>query len=354
MAANHMDLKNVAIFGEADGAKSLNVAANLVKLAEGHNLADVDNIAGISASDFNNAATWDKAKGLLTIKDHNAFNKIVESLESRSDTLWDQGVLKKGAVAYLNDIKPETWKEILHADSLDKVGGIETGISGHDDILQGQIADFNKSDIVREAEEAQRNSIIERMDKIREDLGIKDTVQNDLSKGIMENKFAVNMPENPDVPTLVNDMTNNIMRQDINKLFGSKGLFGFGAKNGLESADWIKAKNLPATKAGGALKEYINNLSEHSGSKPQANETTEDYIKRAIARFVSKDNGLPEIPKTTSAPIDIHGAPQAPSIPEIATPNSPQDSGPTVFGTPKAPLKPKESEFIWPGGDNNN
>ncbi len=282
MAANHMDLKGTAIFGEADGAKSLNMAANLVKLAEGHNLADVDNIHGISADDFKNAVTWDQAKGLLTIKDHNAFNKIVGNLESRSDTLWGQGVLKKGAVAYLNDIKPETWEKIIHADGLGKIGGVETGITGHDDILMGQIKDFNASEMVKGAENTTREAVLERMDKIRNELGLK--LKN--AETPTGKEYALNIPENPEITTLADD----IMRKDVNELFGSKGFWGIGAKDGLDSSEWLKAKNISALKTGGKIREYINNLISQTGTNPKDGETAGYFIKRAIKEHLEKNN----------------------------------------------------------------
>ncbi|MCR4284095.1 MAG: hypothetical protein NUV64_02125 [Parcubacteria group bacterium] len=384
MAANHMDLKGTVIFGEAEGAKSLNIAANLVKLAEGNNLADVDNVAGISASEFNNAAVWDKTKNFLTIKDHNAFNKIVENLESRSNALWDQGVLKTGAVAYLNDIKPETWVETLHADSLDKIGDIETGITGHDDIIPSQITDFDNSEMVKAADEAQRK-IAERLDTLRNELlnpeplkgetytitgadkntpsGAWESAKNAPitanGESVLENVAPAKVPAKEALENLANYNVNKIMNDDINKLFGSKGFLGFGAKNGLESAEWLKAKDLPATKAGGVLKKYLENLQGHTGSALQSNETTESYIKRAIAHFM-KDDELVKTP--ISKPILTEIIPKP--TPEIFTPtevphtqaiepNIQETSRPTVFGYPKAPLPPKDEGFIWVGGDNN-
>lgn len=394
MAANHMDLKDVAMFGEAEGAKSLNIAANLVKLAEGHNLADVDNILGVSATDFNNAVTWDQAKNLLTIKDHGLFNKITGSLESRADTLWDQGVLPKGATAYLNDIKPETWTEILHADSLDKIGEIETGITGHDSILPEQIADFDNSEMVKASDEAQRK-ITERLDTLRNEINAnpepikgttytvtgvdKNTSSGDwvntkeipITKGVgvMENIPPVKVPVKEALESLTNYNVTKIMNHDIDGLFGSKGFFGFGAKNGLNSTEWLNAKGLPTSKASGALKDYIENLKVHTGATPRANETTESYIKRAIAYFIKDDElvktqvaraipieTLPPVPEASilsSAPVPaneipsasiINGAPlpKAPLIPEANIVSTPTNEIPSVAirNTPSIPYAP--------------
>lgn len=384
MAANHMDLKGTIIFGEAEGAKSLNIAANLVKLAEGHNLADVDNVAGISASDFNNAATWDKAKNLLTIKDHTAFNKIVENLESRSNTLWNQGVLKTGAVAYLNDIKPETWVETLHADSLDKIGDIETGITGHDDIIPSQITDFDNSEMVKAADEANRK-IAERLESLRKELLNPEPLEGETytitgadkntpsgewvntkavpgatnAENTLENVTQTKVPARDALESLTNYNVNKIMNDDINKLFGSKGFLGFGAKNGLESAEWLKAKDLPATKASGALKNYLENLKAQTSAVPQANETTESYIKRAIAHFMKDDElvktpiSKPTLTNTIPRPTpEIFTPTEVPPV-SATEPSIQETSRPTVFGYPKTPLPAKNEGFIWMGGDNN-
>jgi len=409
MAVNNMGLKDIVIFGEADGAKSLNIAANLVKLAEGHNLADVDNLSGISASDFNNAVTWDQAKNILTIKDHGAFNKIVENLGGRADTLWDQGVLQKGSVAYLNDIKPETWTEILHADPLEKVGDIETGIIGHDDITPNQITDFDNSEMVKTADEAQRK-IAERLEALRNELNanpepIKGTTytvtgadkttpagdwvstkEAPSANGaeVIENATPIKIPAKDALESLSNYNVNKIMNHDIDGLFGKKGFFGFGAKSGLESPEWLKAKGLPVNKASGALKNYIENLKVHTRVAPQANETTEGYIKRAIAHFIKDDEWLktplttvaptPEVftpSETLTAPTSPTSAPEVfgePKVTPIPTPPletipkppiasvetvTHQSTGPTVYGTPEAHLPPKNSGTVWFGENNN-
>jgi len=160
MAADHMDEainpldveKAPGIvpdmFSEKQGAMSLNMAANLVKLAEGNN------IVGIKAEDFAKAVAWDAKTGVLEIKDHEQFNQIVAQLENHADELWDKDVLQKGAVADLNNIEKGTWQKIIHAQGLDKVGEIETGIEGHDEIKPEQITDFDKSEMVQEAEKA--------------------------------------------------------------------------------------------------------------------------------------------------------------------------------------------------------
>lgn len=152
-AVNPLDVEKApgivpGMFSEKQGAMSLNMAANLVKLAEGND------IVGIEAEDFAKAVAWDAKTGVLEIKDHEQFNQIVDKLENHADELWDKGVLQKGAVAELNNIEKGTWQKIIHAQGLDKAGGIETGIEGHDEIKPEQITDFDKSEMVQEAEKA--------------------------------------------------------------------------------------------------------------------------------------------------------------------------------------------------------
>jgi len=161
------------------------MAANLVRLAEGKDTV------GIKIGDFAKAVSWDAKTGVLEIKDHAQFNQIVAQLENHADGLWDKGVLQKGAVAELNNIEKGTWQKIIHAQGLDKAGEIETGIDGHDEITPEQITDFEKSEMVQEAEKAiaeaekaapaetveeseklKKLKAIDRMKELRDKLGI--------------------------------------------------------------------------------------------------------------------------------------------------------------------------------------
>ncbi len=331
MAVNHMDLKDTVIFGEADAAKSLNMAANLVKLAEGHNLADVDNLPGVDASTFSDAASWDQAKGVLEIKDHDAFNKIVGNLESRANILLDQGVLKTGAVANIDNITNETWLNILHADPLEKVGGIETGVIGNDNITTGQILDFDKSELVKTAEEAQIKAA-ERLSSLRSE--INSTPEPFAGTTFNDTVSGQSIPVKEALQNISSGNVEKIMKGDIDKIFGSKGFLGFGVKSGINSPDWLKVKGLPTSKAVGLFKDYIHNISTHTGEIPQPNETSEHFIKRAIGSFIKddksgwlKDGGGPAIDSVTStSPVveatGVHEAlkvPQAPKIGDLAT-----------------------------------
>jgi hypothetical protein len=138
IAADHMELGAGEVANEEFGAKSLNMAANLVKLAEGHN------VAGISTAEFEQVAHFDPATQTLEIKDHAGFNNLVGKLEDHAKELWDKGAME-GAKASLGNIKDETFLKIVHAEGMDKgidleTGqSIDTGIIGHDDVSSVEI-----------------------------------------------------------------------------------------------------------------------------------------------------------------------------------------------------------------------
>ncbi len=136
----------VKMFDEEEGAKILNVAANLVRLSDGKDTA------GIKVESLKDILSWDESSQKLEIKDYQSFNKLVEGLHSHADKLWTDGVLQKGATEHLGNIKNDTWQKIIRAEGLEKVGEIETGIEGHDDIKANQIVDFKNSAMVQEAE----------------------------------------------------------------------------------------------------------------------------------------------------------------------------------------------------------
>ena len=148
ISLDHMELGHTPILNEEAATKSLNVAANLVKLAEGHN------VLGVSADHC--GFEYDSAKGILKITNHAEFNKNLEILEKHSNILWKSGGLK-GALGEIDNIKPGTWLHIAHADGLDKVHDIasgqevSTGIVGHDNLDQNNITNFQKSDLVEKA-----------------------------------------------------------------------------------------------------------------------------------------------------------------------------------------------------------
>ncbi|MEA3307603.1 MAG: hypothetical protein U9Q34_07440, partial [Elusimicrobiota bacterium] len=126
----------VKMFDEEEGSKILNVAANLVRLSEGKDTA------GIEVDSLKDILNWDAKSQKLEIKNYQKFNELVKNLHEHADQLWKDEVLQKGAAAHLDDIENKTWEKIIHAEGLEKVGDIETGIEGHNDIKANQIADF--------------------------------------------------------------------------------------------------------------------------------------------------------------------------------------------------------------------
>jgi len=150
ISANHMDIPVSGTINEEFATKSLNMAANLVRLSEGHG------IPGIGAEDFAKVASF--KDGVLQITDHEGFNEILSDLETHSDKLWEKGVLQGegAAITYIPKISQDSWLNIIHADGLEKgldAGGesIETGILGHDEITAEQIDKFSDSDLVKKA-----------------------------------------------------------------------------------------------------------------------------------------------------------------------------------------------------------
>jgi len=150
ISADHMDLPTGDIpIDEEFGAKSLNMAANLVRLSEGHG------VPGVSAEDFARAVSF--KDGVLQIKDHAAFNDILEKLQGHSDELWQNGVLqgKGAAITHIDNISRENWLKIMHADGLergvDASGAPVDAVLGHDEVTLEQIKDFSDSDLVRQA-----------------------------------------------------------------------------------------------------------------------------------------------------------------------------------------------------------
>lgn len=142
MTVDHMKdvLGGDKIFGEEEGAKSLNVAENLIRLAQGHNTA------GVNVKEATEAFSFNQKTGELKILDHAKFNNLEDKLLAHSDELWSAGKLQHGAVAYLDNIKQGTWQNIIEAK------GLEGHVAGHHDIKPDQIEDFHKSKMVHDAQ----------------------------------------------------------------------------------------------------------------------------------------------------------------------------------------------------------
>jgi len=133
----------VKLFDEEPAARSLNVAANLTKMAEG----ELDNIKGVEISnEMKESFSFDKKTGQLEIKNYAEFNNLVKNLHTHAENLWDNKILEKEAVGYLDRIKGETWQDIIEANGLE-----EKGVDGHDN-LDVKIQDFKNSEMVQKAE----------------------------------------------------------------------------------------------------------------------------------------------------------------------------------------------------------
>ena len=136
----NLDDYGVPTFTEEQGAKSLNMAANLVALSEGKG------VAGLDSDDVKKIFEVTKSGGSqsLEIKNHDEFNKLVGKLNKHADGLWEKGILQKGAAGYI-DMKKDTWEDIIEAN------GLEDHVEGYE-VEPGQIQDFEKSDMVNDAE----------------------------------------------------------------------------------------------------------------------------------------------------------------------------------------------------------
>jgi hypothetical protein len=118
------------MFGKVEASISLNVAANLVKLAQGGGIRE----AGISVEQAHVA--FEVAGDKIIIKDYSKFNELVKQLHTHAGKLWERGVLQTGAQKYIGDIKTDTWEKIIKAE------GLEKDVEGHDEITKEQIEKF--------------------------------------------------------------------------------------------------------------------------------------------------------------------------------------------------------------------
>jgi len=150
IAVDHMKLDPDKIFGVEQGAIGLNVAANLVELAEGNN------VAGINAEEVKEIFTWDPKEKVLEIKKYPEFNKLVGGLIENGKENWDEGVLQSpgGAAGFLGNIETGTWEDIIEAKGLKQI------IEGHE-ITPDKITDFEKDPMVQAAKELPIGSVPE-------------------------------------------------------------------------------------------------------------------------------------------------------------------------------------------------
>ena len=101
-----------------EGARILNVGANLRELSEGHG------VSGISPEEFSKYVEVHGDK--ITITDYEGFKaNIVDKLIGYSqEIITENNVADSGAVAYLDNIKNETWMEMLKPKGIGE-GGIQ-------------------------------------------------------------------------------------------------------------------------------------------------------------------------------------------------------------------------------------
>ncbi len=148
----------VKLFDEEPAARSLNVAANLTKMAEG----ELEKIKGVKISDeMRNSFKFNKKTGELEIKNHTEFNNLVKNLHGHAEKLWDNEILQKEAVGYLDRIDKGAWKDIIEAN------GLEKQVEGHDN-LDLEVKNFEKSEMVQKAEEVIRAREAEELADLKE------------------------------------------------------------------------------------------------------------------------------------------------------------------------------------------
>lgn len=110
------------------------------------------------------------------------------------------------------------------------------------------------------------------------------------------------------------------LRADLQTMFGSQGLFGYGflATSGERSADWLDFKGRPASEVLGKafntpraaddslhevgmdsprqvakMKEYLSLVMEKSGEKPERGEAVEGFLDRALRAIIGNDSPRP-------------------------------------------------------------
>ena len=160
ISADHMSLPTDGIIDEQFATKSLNMAANLVKLSEHHD------VAGLSADDFDKVASFNN--GVLQIKDPAGFNQLLSKLQTNSDELWTKGTLQGdgAAITQIKNINSGSWLKIVHADgmhegnALDGTARTPTGILGHQEVDAAHIKNFNDSELVKHAIAQEHENVI--------------------------------------------------------------------------------------------------------------------------------------------------------------------------------------------------
>ncbi len=93
-----------------------------------------------------------------------------------------------------------------------------------------------------------------------------------------------------------------VIKEEVEDRFGSRGFFGWGAKSGFESSEWITTKDVPATSVLSGVvqnveKETLTNMSSfirevmrESDVTPKENENTLTFLRRGIAEIIKKQS----------------------------------------------------------------
>ena len=86
------------------------------------------------------------------------------------------------------------------------------------------------------------------------------------------------------------------MTEDINNLYGSKGIFGFGATKGIDSAEWKEVKgmnigeilkNVDNSDSVNTMKTHINNIIDNGGGVDEK-ENIEYFLRNTISKTIKQ------------------------------------------------------------------
>lgn len=309
ISADHMSLPEAGV-DEEYATKSLNMAANMVRLTEGGNVGD------IKAADFAQAVEF--KDGVLNVKDYVKFNEILDRLEDHSSTLWDNKVLqsKGGAISYLSNLSSNEWLRIVQAD------GLEGTVAGHDiDITK--IKDFSDSELVKSAMEntsgsmsaeqleETRQALLEKY--VRAEINIPETKVPTLEElGIrsnekLEGEFLDTNLARPEVtaargqiydlydgnlPEAVLQEIKSISKENLVKIFPDETELVWESIQEAPASVLIKTNLENLDKEIKPFVEYLRNLEKVTGLSPKAEtlvtpaETNGEFIARALKEAV--------------------------------------------------------------------
>lgn len=319
MAVNHMDIPAGGITEEI-AAKSLNVAANLVQLSQGHM------VAGVSLSEFNEAANFHD--GVLNITNHTQFDQIVSKLQTHSEDLWTKGILQANnhAVSQVEQISKEDWLKIIHAEGLEKAHSldgtteVDTGIKGHDSITGEQVSKMAEhGPTVDELRERITNSYGENFHREVPKEGLPPLVEDKEIKmpeikptqplsTPHESADATNLPhpENPIDDNPFDLSKETLLEVDmkfediIDNIYPEETMARWGMVEKLPAADILNIQRLPGDNLIAPLSVRLEELKNLSGLDPLPErlgydpETISVFMKKALQK-IAKDGKLGEL-----------------------------------------------------------